>query len=405
MAANPIQAAPAEHPLSDADRRTGQDITDRRVLVVDDDIDLAESLQEILASRGYSAAVAHTIAGAEDAARALIPQVAIIDVNLGRENGLTLITTLKEAFPDILCVVITARAEVEHAIEALRRGAFDYLLKPLHPLETLSRLEKCFDKIALQERAEKAEAANEAKSAFLAIISHELRTPLNAIIGFAGLMEDQRFGPLGAPRYREYVSDIRHSGEHLLVLINNILDLSRAEAGKLHLQEDAVDVVEAMQICARQLEPRAIENHVQLELSVPNTPPMLRCDAAKLRQVLLNLLSNALKFTPADGRVLLKLECGADEGVTLIVKDTGVGMSPADIPRALEPFTQLDNRLARRYEGTGLGLPLTRSLVELHGGTLRLESALGEGTTAIVTFPPSRTIVDLVGAQPRSATK
>lgn len=405
MAANPIQAAPAEHPLSDADRRTGQDITDRRVLVVDDDIDLAESLQEILASRGYSAAVAHTIAGAEDAARALIPQVAIIDVNLGRENGLTLITTLKEAFPDILCVVITARAEVEHAIEALRRGAFDYLLKPLHPLETLSRLEKCFDKIALQERAEKAEAANEAKSAFLAIISHELRTPLNAIIGFAGLMEDQRFGPLGAPRYREYVSDIRHSGEHLLVLINNILDLSRAEAGKLHLQEDAVDVVEAMQICARQLEPRAIENHVQLELSVPNAPPMLRCDAAKLRQVLLNLLSNALKFTPADGRVLLKLECGADEGVTLIVKDTGVGMSPADIPRALEPFTQLDNRLARRYEGTGLGLPLTRSLVELHGGTLRLESALGEGTTAIVMFPPSRTIVDLVGAQPRSATK
>jgi signal transduction histidine kinase len=215
-------------------------------------------------------------------------------------------------------------------------------------------------------------------------------------------MEDQRFGPLGAPRYREYVSDIRHSGEHLLVLINNILDLSRAEAGKLYLQEDAVDVVEAMQICARQLEPRAAESRVQLELSVPTSPPMLRCDAAKLRQILLNLLSNTLKFTPADGRVLLKLECGADEGVTLIVKDTGVGMSPADIPRALEPFTQLDNRLARRYEGTGLGLPLTRSLVELHGGTLRLESALGEGTTVIVTFPPSRTIVALASAQPRS---
>jgi signal transduction histidine kinase len=404
MTAHPIQAAPPERPMSDTSRPDSQAPT-RRVLVIDDDVDLAESLQEILASRGYNAVVAHNIAGAEATAKALLPQVAIIDVNLGRENGLTLITTLKESFPDILCVVITARAEVEHAIEALRRGAFDYLLKPLHPLETLSRLEKCFDKIALQERAERAEAANEAKSAFLAIISHELRTPLNAIIGFAGLMEDQRFGPLGAPRYREYVSDIRNSGEHLLEIINNILDLSRAEAGKLYLQEDSVDVVEAMQICARQMQPRAAENHVQLELSVPTSPPMLRCDAAKLRQVLFNLLSNALKFTPADGRVLLKFECGADEGITLTVKDTGVGMSPADIPKALEPFTQLDNRLARRYEGTGLGLPLTRSLVELHGGTLRLESALGEGTTVIVAFPPIRTIVDLAGAQPRTATK
>ncbi|HUL06955.1 MAG TPA: response regulator, partial [Candidatus Acidoferrum sp.] len=223
------------------------------MLIVDDDVDLAESLQEILESRGYAAAIAHTIAGAESAAKALVPQVAILDVNLGRENGLTLITTLRDAYPDILCVMITARAEVEHAIEALRRGAFDYLLKPLHPLETLSRLEKCFEKIALQERAEKAEAASEAKSAFLAIISHELRTPLNAIIGFAGLMEDQRFGPLGAPRYREYVSDIRSSGEHLLEIINNMLDLSRAEAGKLHLQEDVVDLIEIVQVCVRQM--------------------------------------------------------------------------------------------------------------------------------------------------------
>ena len=399
MVASSIQAAPAEHPASDADRH---DSSNRRVLVVDDDVDLAESLQEILASRGYNAAVAHTIADAEGAAKALIPQVAIIDVNLGRENGLTLITTLKEAFPDIVCVVITARAEVEHAIEALRRGAFDYLLKPLHPLETLSRLEKCFDKIALEQRAEKAEAESQAKSAFLAVISHELRTPLNAIIGFSGLMESERFGPLGAPRYREYVSDIRNSGEHL-ELINNILDVSRAEAGKLHLQEDVVDVVEAMQICARQMQPRATESRVQLELSVPASPPMFRGDAAKLRQVLLNLLSNALKFTPADGRVLLRFECGVDEGITITVRDTGVGMSPADIPRALEPFTQLDNRLARRYEGTGLGLPLTRSLVELHGGSIRLESALGEGTTVTVVFPPNRTIASVGDALPQAA--
>jgi signal transduction histidine kinase len=380
-------------PALSAGTSTSQQGASRRVLIVDDDVDLAESLQEILESRGYTAAIAHSIAGAESAARTLVPHVAILDVNLGRENGLTLITTLREAYPDILCVMITARAEVEHAIEALRRGAFDYLLKPLHPLETLSRLEKCFEKIALQERAEKAEAASEAKSAFLAIISHELRTPLNAIIGFAGLMEDQRFGPLGAPRYREYVSDIRNSGEHLLELINNMLDLSRAEAGKLHLQEDAVDLIEVVQLCGRQMQPRAAQSGLRLELALPPPPVMLQGDTAKLRQILFNLLSNALKFTPHEGCVTVKVEWRSDGGLDLVVSDTGVGMSPADVPKALQPFTQLDNRLARQYEGTGLGLPLTRSLVELHGGTLRLESAVSEGTTVTVSFPPSRSIV------------
>jgi signal transduction histidine kinase len=385
--------------------KLGAQSMDRRVLVVDDDVDLAESLQEILQSRGYTAAIAHNIVGATSAASALNPHVAIIDVNLGRENGLTLITTLKDAFPGILCVVITARGEVEHAVEALRRGAFDYLLKPLHPLETLSRLEKCFDKIALQQRAERAEAQSEAKSAFLATISHELRTPLNAIIGFAGLMEDQRFGPLGAPRYREYVTDIKNSGEHLLGLINNILDLSRAEAGKLHLQEDVVDVAEVAEVCVRQMQLRAAESGLRLELALPASPLMLRGDASKLRQILFNLLSNALKFTPVEGHVLLKIEYGSDGGINLVVKDSGVGMSPADIPLAMQPFTQLDNRLARRYEGTGLGLPLTRSLVELHGGSLRLESALSEGTTVTVAFPASRTIASAPAALPRTAAR
>jgi len=388
-----------------SDAKLGAQSMDRRVLVVDDDVDLAESLQEILQSRGYTAAIAHSIVGATSAANALNPHVAIIDVNLGRENGLTLITTLKDAFPGILCVVITARGEVEHAVEALRRGAFDYLLKPLHPLDTLSRLEKCFDKIALQQRAERAEAQSEAKSAFLATISHELRTPLNAIIGFAGLMEDQRFGPLGAPRYREYVTDIKNSGEHLLGLINNILDLSRAEAGKLHLQEDVVDVAEVAEVCVRQMQLRAAESGLRLELALPASPLMLLGDASKLRQILFNLLSNALKFTPVEGHVLLKIEYASDGGINLVVKDSGVGMSPADIPLAMQPFTQLDNRLARRYEGTGLGLPLTRSLVELHGGSLRLESALSEGTTGTVAFPASRTIASAPDALARTAAR
>lgn len=391
MISDPVEIQPPEQ------------VTNRRILIVDDDVDLAESLQEVLQSRGYTTAVAHTIAGAESAAKALLPQVAILDVNLGRENGLTLITTLKETHPDILCVMITARAEVEHAIDALRRGAFDYLLKPLHPLETLSRLDKCFDKIALQWRAEKAEAESEAKSAFLAVVSHELRTPLNAIIGFSGLMEGERFGPLGSPRYREYVADIKQSGEHLLEVINNILNLTRAEAGKLELHEDDLDIVELAQTCVRHMQPRVTQARLQIELSLPTSPLLMRADAAKLRQILFNLLSNAMKFTPEGGQVRLRLERRGDGGLDIAIIDTGVGMAPQDIPLALQPFTQLDNSLARRYEGTGLGLPLTRSLVELHGGRLHLESGLGQGTTATVTFP-ARRIIEGAAASSQAAT-
>ncbi len=378
--------------MTGQNRSDGTPLRERRVLIVDDDVDLAESLRDILESRDYKVAVAHDIAGAQDIANAMEPDVALLDVNLGRENGLTLITTLREAFPNIICVVITARAEVENAIDAIRRGAFDYLLKPLHPLETLSRLEKCFDKIALQQRAEKAEALSNAKSAFLATVSHELRTPLNAIIGFSELMEGERFGPLGAVRYKEYVSDIRKSGEHLLQVINNILDLTRAEAGKLVIHDDILDMTEVIGDCVRLMQPHAVAADLQLDSTVPASPCLFRGDTAKLRQIAFNLLSNAIKFTPAGGLVELRLEARADCAIEILVRDTGVGMSPADIPLALQPFIQLDSGLSRRYEGTGLGLPLTASLVELHGGRLLLDSALGQGTSARAVFPPERSL-------------
>lgn len=377
--------------------------SERRVLIVDDDVDLSESLREILEARGYTVAIAHDIAGAEQAARGLVPQVALLDVNLGPENGLSLITSLKAAFPDLLCVVITARADIEHSIDALRRGAFDYLLKPLHPLETLSRLEKCFDKIALQARAEKAEARSQAKSLFLAMMSHELRTPLNAIIGFAELMQGERFGPLGSSRYREYASDIRQSGAHLLQLINSILDLSRAEAGKLEIQNDVFDIVEVAAECARQMRPAAAEAGLRLELKLPSAPLFFSGDIGKFRQILFNLLSNSMKFTPTGGQVEILVAKDPDSAIRLVVRDTGVGMAPADIPIAMQPFTQLDTSLARRYEGTGLGLPLTASLVELHGGRLILESSLGQGTTATVLFPAVRTLDEGTEQPPRTA--
>jgi signal transduction histidine kinase len=366
---------------------------DRRVLIVDDDVDLAESLQEVLESRGYVVASAGNIADAVDVARAFAPQVAMLDVNLGRENGLTLITTLKELLPETLCVVISARSDFEYAIDALRRGAFDYLPKPLHPMETLARLEKCFEKLALEERAQRAEAASQAKSAFLAVISHELRTPLNAIIGFAEILQSEAFGPLGADRYKDYINDIHGSGCHLLEIITEILDLTRAEAGTLELHEDAFDLGETLQECAAQVTESARAADLTMTLTA-GPPCLLVADHMRIRQVVHSLLTNAIKFTPRGGHIELFHVLRDDGGIDIEVRDSGIGMAPADIPIALRPFTQVDGGLTRRYEGMGLGLPLTAALVQLHGGNLALQSKLGEGTVATASFPPSRTIRD-----------
>src|SRR5215475_4543087 len=368
----------------------------RRVLIVDDDVDLVESLQEVLESRGYDVAGAGNIADAIDTARAFAPQVAMLDVNLGRENGLTLITTLKDLLPETLCVVISARSDFEYAIDALRRGAFDYLPKPLHPMETLARLEKCFEKLALKARAQRAEAASQAKSAFLAVISHELRTPLNAIIGFAEILQSEAFGPLGADRYKDYVSDIHGSGCHLLEIITEILDLTRAEAGTLELHEDTLDVGDVVRECAGEVVASA--RAADLTLTLTGGPPCLMvADDMRVRQIIHNLLTNAIKFTPRGGHIELFHVLRDDGGIEIRVKDTGIGMAPADIPHALEPFTQVDAGLARKYEGMGLGLPLTAALVQLHGGHLALQSALGEGTVAVAGFPASRTVRDRDG--------
>src|SRR5262249_17224142 len=203
------------------------------------------------------------------------------------ENGLTLITTLKELLPETLCVVISARSDFEYAINALRRGAFDYLPKPLHPMETLARLEKCFEKLALEERAQRAEAASQAKSAFLAVVSHELRTPLNAIIGFAEILQSEAFGPLGADRYRDYIADIHDSGCHLLKIITKILDLTRAEAGTLTLHEDTIDVGEMLQECAAQVAESARAADLTMTLNA-GPPCLMVADHIRIQQIIHN---------------------------------------------------------------------------------------------------------------------
>ncbi len=232
-----------------------------------------------------------------------------------------------------------------------------------------------------------AEVANRSKSEFLANMSHELRTPLNAIIGFSEVIEGETFGPIGNAKYSEYIHDIKDSGKHLLELINDILDLSKIEAGKLEMNEEGVDISSIVGSCMTLVKERAQRGGVALEQHVPTDLPLLRADDCKLKQILLNLLTNAIKFTPAGGRVTLEVTTVTDGWISISVADTGIGIAPNDIAKAMEAFSQIDGTLSRQHQGTGLGLPLTKQLVELHGGTLALESEVGVGTTVTVHLP------------------
>jgi signal transduction histidine kinase/HAMP domain-containing protein len=231
-----------------------------------------------------------------------------------------------------------------------------------------------------------AEAASRAKSSFLAAMSHELRTPLNAIIGFSEIIGGQMFGSTGSPKYQEYADNISASGRHLLEIINNVLELAKSEAGKMELRPEPVELAPILDDCAVMIGPQCESAKLEFALDLTPEPVTVSGDPVKLRQILLNLLSNAVKFSNPGGRVSMTLAASAAEAV-ISVTDTGIGMSPEQIPTALAPFGQVDNRLARRYDGTGLGLPLSKTFVELHGGRMEIESALGQGTTVRVRLP------------------
>jgi len=248
-----------------------------------------------------------------------------------------------------------------------------------------------------------SEIANRTKSEFLANMSHELRTPLNAIIGFSEIIKDDTFGPVGSTKYREYADDIHTSGQHLLALINDILDLSKVESGSNELHEESNDIPEIANAIMKLVLGLAHTGNVKLELDVSDDISKLYADERKVKQILLNLLSNAIKFTPDGGKVTLKIWSRAASGYVFQVIDTGIGIAFEDIPKALTPFQQIDSGLNRRHEGTGLGLPLTKSLVEMHGGYLDLQSEVGVGTTVTVRFPAERIVTSPQGANAESA--
>lgn len=246
---------------------------------------------------------------------------------------------------------------------------------------------------ALRSARRQAEQENERKSHFLASMSHELRTPLNSILGFSEVLEMELFGALGSDKYREYVRDIRHSGLHLLALINDLLDLNKAEAGHMTLNETRLDLKDTVEAAVRTVAPTAEAKGVALAVDfLPHTVEV-RADEQKLTQILLNLLSNAVKFTPSGGSVRLLGKLNADGEYVLHVRDTGIGIAEREIPRLFSPYAQVDSDYARQHcRGTGLGLLLSKKLMELHGGTIALDSKVGSGTTVSLRFPAERVL-------------
>ena len=243
---------------------------------------------------------------------------------------------------------------------------------------------------ALYAAKETAEIASRSKSEFLANISHELRTPLNAIIGFSEIMREEIFGPLGSPQYREYIGDVLESAHHLLGVINDILDVAKAEAGKLELSEEHVEIAQVVNSARRLVQERAQRSRVTIRTNLPSDLPPLHADERKLKQILLNLLTNSVKFTPAGGFIEIAARLAETGDFLLTVRDTGIGIATEDIATALAPFGQVDSKLNRKYEGTGLGLPLSNAMVKLHGGELTIESAVGTGTTVTIRLPAAR---------------
>ena len=313
------------------------------------------------------------------------PTVAVADDAVLAPEWMAVVVTASMA---MIAIVALVGAVVDRHLAKRATHEADRLRRYVEALEaTTESLEATTDD--LHEALAAAEAANQAKTNFVANMSHELRTPLNAIIGFSDMMREEMFGPLGNDRYREYAIDIHTSGLHLLDLISDVLDFAKIDAGRFDLHEEEFDLRDTVATVHNMVIGLAATAGVSLVDYVAEHLPRVFADERRIRQIILNLVSNAIKFTPRAGNVAITLS-SEPQGLLIRVSDTGIGIAPDDIPLALEQFGQIGNSMARKYEGTGLGLPLAKRLVELHGGRLEIRSTPAHGTTVDVVLPRDR---------------
>jgi signal transduction histidine kinase len=372
------------------------------VLVVDDDPIVSSLMRATLENDGFR--VLHAADGIDgcEAYERHKPDLLLVDVVMPRMDGYELCRELRSRQESayVPIVVATSLDDLPSIARAYDAGATDFIPKPVnwlvlnHRVRYILRASRAFDELRRnQERLilakEAAEAANRSKTDFLANMSHELRTPLNAIIGFSGMMSDRMFGPL-TDKYSEYAGLIGDSGRHLLAIISDILDWARADANRLTVSEETVDLRRVVNLSLRVVQEMARKAEVACVSDIPPALPVIIADAAKITQILVNLLSNAIKFTPSGGTVGLTLDRRPGGGVSFRITDNGIGMTADEIPIALTPFGQVDSGLNRKYDGVGLGLPLTKRLIELHGGTIEIASQPGRGTAVSVHLPAQR---------------
>jgi signal transduction histidine kinase len=372
------------------------------ILIVDDDEVVREFMSATLEDAGFNVA---TAADGQTALKLCMenpPDLLIADVLMPGMDGFQLCQELRQR-PEtgyIPILVATGLDDAPSIVKAFDVGATDFINKPIkwiilnYRVQYMLRASRAAqelreNQLRLLSAKEAAESANRAKDEFLANMSHELRTPLNAVIGFSNIMHRQMFGPM-PDKYLEYSKVIEESGTHLLAIINSILDLARAEVGQLTLNEQEVEIADVVAFCEKIICAMAQKADVAFVLDIEDALPRVFADPIKLQQILINLLSNAVKFTPPAGTVTLTIDLDASGDLMLRIEDTGIGIPADKLELALAPFGQVDSRLSRKYDGVGLGLPLTKILVELHGGRLDIYSEVEAGTVATIRIPQER---------------